>query len=174
MENDQPLFRKESLKNVDSSHQMDSYIVVIRPLWWVLVVAMVVILLSISLWANIGNIPETVSTKALVLDATHLVCFLPSNGKNQELIGKPALVKFPDSDSPMVKANVERVESIPYSRREVAQELPRDWLIDNLITSDYVDKVYITTEKPLPLDGSSLCNVIITENQVKLIRYILN
>jgi len=174
MENDQPLFRRESLKNVDSYHQMDSYIVVIRPLWWFLILAIVVLLISIYIWASIGNIPETISAKALVLDATHLVCYLPSNEKNQELTGKPVLVKIPDSDFPMVKANVERVEGIPYSRREVALELPRDWLLNNLITSEYGNKVYITTEKPLPFDVPSLCNVTITENQVKPIRYILN
>jgi len=169
---DDGLYRKESLEHITNPQQLDNYIVVTRPGWWFLVCALIVLLVCVFIWASVGSIPETVDAKAVVIDETHLVCYLPVADTNTDMIGKQVTVSVPRGKSGTYAGLVYSVSPTPYSRQEVADTITSDWLLSNLVTSNYVDKVTIVTQEALPVYQDSLCDVTILVAQLKPIHYI--
>ena len=56
---DNNLFREKSIERVSSPEKLDDYIKVVSPGVWILLAAIIVLLLGILAWANVGDIPMT-------------------------------------------------------------------------------------------------------------------
>jgi hypothetical protein len=169
---DDGLFRKESLEHITNPQQLDSYIVVTHTGWWFLLAALLVLMTSVFIWAAEGSIPETINAKALVVDGTHLVAYLPVSENNLYLVGKLVTVTPPRGQN-SYDARVYAVSQTPLSRQEVASTVSSDWLLSNLMTSNYADRVTIISNQSLPVATGTLCDVNILLGRIKPIQYIL-
>ncbi len=54
---DNNLFREKSIERVSSPEKLDDYIKVVSPGIWILLAAIIVLLLGVLAWANVGTIP---------------------------------------------------------------------------------------------------------------------
>ena len=56
---DNNLFREKSIERVSSPEKLDDYIKVVSPGVWIVLAAIIVLLLGILAWANVGLVPMT-------------------------------------------------------------------------------------------------------------------
>ncbi len=56
---DNNLFREKSIERVSSPEKLDDYIKVVSPGIWILLAAIIVFLLGVLAWANVGDLPLT-------------------------------------------------------------------------------------------------------------------
>lgn len=71
---DNNLFREKSIERVSSPEKLDDYIKVVSPGIWILLAAIIVLLLGILVWANVGTIPMTDASGAVQM--VHPIKFL--------------------------------------------------------------------------------------------------
>ncbi|MBQ6258270.1 MAG: hypothetical protein IJJ79_01155 [Lachnospiraceae bacterium] len=60
------LFREESLKRLSSPDDFGKYLKVINPSYWVVLLAVLIILVGVAVWSFVGNIENTLSVQAQV------------------------------------------------------------------------------------------------------------
>ena len=56
---DNNLFREKSIERVSSPEKLDDYIKVVSPGVWIALAAIIILLLGILAWANVGTVPMT-------------------------------------------------------------------------------------------------------------------
>ena len=56
---DNNLFREKSIERVSSPEKLDDYIKVVSPGVWIVLSAIIVLLLGILAWVNVGMVPMT-------------------------------------------------------------------------------------------------------------------
>ena len=68
------IFRKESLDKVSSPEQLNNYIKVSSPSVWIVLIAAIVLLASVLVWAVFGTLPTTVTLNGVNNDGK-MVCY---------------------------------------------------------------------------------------------------
>lgn len=69
------IFRKESLDKVSSPEQLNNYIKVSSPSVWLVMIAAIVLLASVLVWAVFGTLPTTVTLNGVHKDGK-MVCYV--------------------------------------------------------------------------------------------------
>ena len=68
------IFRKQSLDRVNSPEQLNDYIKTSKPSIWLVIAAVLILLLSLFVWAIFGSLDTTVSISGVAAD-NDIVCF---------------------------------------------------------------------------------------------------
>ena len=84
-ENTQTIFRKETIERISSPEKLTDYLQVTSAGVWVVLLAVLVLLTGIFVWAAVGRLETTVSAKVVVQDHTGYVVL---NGEAEDLSGK--------------------------------------------------------------------------------------
>lgn len=86
---DNNIFRKKSIDRISSPESLTNYIKVANPSVWLVLVAIMMMLIGLLLWASIDDISDNFSFYILS-DGQKCVCYLPENDENL-LIGNETI-----------------------------------------------------------------------------------
>ncbi len=175
------VFRRSTMNRVSSADELDHYIKVTNPSAWVVVVAALLLVTGIIVWAVVAIVPVTVNAtgftmKAPESDKTLVICF----------VNKSTADKIRESGA---KATVDNVEATsvsvvptPLSSAEIEEALDNDFYTNVLHLSDWNYEVVIEpgaepdrgTYAIMSIDGeSSLVPVSITVSEKRPINIVL-
>ena len=138
------IFREKSIQRVTSPEQLNDYVRIVTPGVWFTVIAIVVFLAGLFVWATFGHIDSTVTTAGIV-----------ENGTITVYIGEDKIDKVDIGDN--IKVNdktfsVSEVERVPVS---VGEDFPEyalhvgslsvgQWVYPVRAKADLADGVYKT------------------------------
>lgn len=75
------LFRKKTLKKIETPNQLDAYIKIASPGVWVVLVAAIVFLCGIGLWGVFGTMESSVSALAVLADGKATIYISPEDAQ---------------------------------------------------------------------------------------------
>lgn len=162
------VFRQESLDRIESPEKMDEYIQVTSPGIWIVLGALVVLAVTFFVWSIVGNLPETLAAKGAVVSEDTVKCYVSAEQLEGDLVGCQVSLSLPDGTSS--SGTVTQISEIPYSAEEISMTLENDWMVENIIRSNYAYEVVIKTEEPLRT--GVLADATIVTALVKPIQYI--
>ena len=160
------IFNTDSADRAESPEKINEYIRVGNPGYFIMILAMVVVVAAILIWGLTGTLPVT-ETVPGVVDASnnnHVSCFVDASSFSAEgLLGNKVSIRM--SDRKVVSGKVEDVRDVPVSEEEAYEMIQNDWLSSNLITSNYSYIVSIIPDEDLSFYSYEITDVsIITEN----------
>ena len=177
----QEVFKRSTMNRIASADELDHYIKVTNPSAWAVVLAALLLVVGIIVWAVVAIVPITVNTtgytiQAPELDKTLVICY----------VDKSTAEKIRESGAKATVSGVEAsnvyVAPTPMSSAEIAQALNNDFYMDALHLDDWN---YVTTieldEDPTRSDfaidsdygESSLVPVSITVSEKRPINIVL-
>ena len=123
------IFNKRATEKLRSPEDLDKYVQVTNPSVWVIMLAIVVLLAAVLVWAVFGAVSTSVTTTGVVVKGQAL-CFLDAEEVAKVKVGDVANV---DGE----RMTVSSVASIPGSREEVSKVLESDYLVSALLNGDW-------------------------------------
>lgn len=162
------IFRKESLEQMESPEKMDDYIHVTSPGIWMILGALIVLAAAFFVWSIVGELPETLAVRGAVVSEKTVKCYVAAEQMDRDLEGCRVTLTLPDGNSS--EGTVTAVSEIPYSAEEISKILENDWMVANIIPSNYAYEVVVEAEQPLRT--GVLASATIVTALVKPIRYI--
>ena len=127
------IFNKRATEKLRSPEDLDKYVQVTNPSVWVIMLAIVVLLAAVLVWAVFGAVSTSVTTTGVVVKGQAL-CFLDAEEVAKVKVGDVANV---DGE----RMTVSSVASIPDSREEVNKVLESDYLVSALLEGDWAYSV---------------------------------
>ena len=73
MEQENKLFRKESLDRISSPEQLNDYLKVADAPAWIVLIAVIVLVAGLAIWSALGTVVTTLDTEATVQDGVAVV-----------------------------------------------------------------------------------------------------
>lgn len=168
MSNDN-LFRKSSLENLSSPEQLNDYIKVSNPSVWLVLAGLFILLAAVFVWGFTGSLPTTVSAKGLVSKG-EILCFISVEDAEKIAVGQK--VSITENDRSDLRGQVFDVGQIPVSITEISAELQSDYLVQELVKSEFAVKITITPDQSDLVDGT-LLDVRVVTDSVKPINFLL-
>lgn len=159
MNNDnERLFRKESLEKISSPDQLDEYLKVTNPAMWLVFLGVIIFLSGVLVWAVWGHLDTEISAAAEVKENTAYI-YLPS-GKNDIKTGM--LVKIRDQEY--------EISAIHPSSRRADENFHKDLkALGSLESGQILDEIVF----PCPISDGVYPAVIVTE-RISPFRLIFN
>ncbi len=170
MEKKKSIFRQESLDRVESPEQLDQYIRVSTPSAWIMVSALLIASASLLIWSFTGSLPQTITVKGITSGEGEVYCYMNPSDVQESMVGCQVQMTLPDNST--MQGTVSEISSVPYSLEEVSEILEKDWIIDQLIDSDYVYQLKVDAETETGQDVIVQASIVTSE--VKPITYVLN
>ena len=136
------VFRRSTMNRISSADELDHYIKVTNPSAWVVVVAALLLIAGIVVWAVVAIVPVTVNATGFTIKA-------PESGKTLVIcyVDKSTADKIRESGAKATVGNVEAtavsVAPTPLSSAEIAKALDTDFYLDALHLSDWNYEVTI-------------------------------
>lgn len=131
-----------AMNRIASADELDHYIKVTNPSAWVVVVAALLLIAGIVVWAVVAIVPVTVNATGFTIKA-------PESGKTLVIcyVDKSTADKIRESGAKATVGNVEAtavsVAPTPLSSAEIAKALDTDFYLDALHLSDWNYEVTI-------------------------------
>ena len=138
------VFRRSTMNRIASADELDHYIKINNPSMWAVVIAALLLMVGIIVWAVVAIVPITVNTTGVTfksdeMEKTCVMCW----------VDKPTAEKIQDSGAQAsidgVEAESIRVDSTPMSSSEIARYLSSDFYIAALHLDDWN---YMVTIEP--------------------------
>lgn len=125
------IFRHSTMNRVASSEELDHYIKVTNPSAWVIVLAALLLIGGIIVWAAIAVVPVTVETTGITFttndsNKTNVICFV--NEETADRVRKQRMIAFVEG----VEANDATMTEMPLSATEVISILGSDFYVDSI------------------------------------------
>lgn len=121
---------------ITSSDELDRYIKVTNPSAWAIVLAMLILVVSIAVWAVVAVVPVTVNTTGIVLqnaDAGEPFVMCWVDKQTADRIGDSGVKASVDN----VEAKEAHMDQVPMSASEVVKFLGSDFYADSLKFADW-------------------------------------
>lgn len=140
------VFRRSTMNRIASADELDHYIKVTNPSAWVVVVAGLLLIVGVIVWAVVAIVPVTVNTTGIMLET-------PQNGKSVVMcvVDKPTAQKIKESGATAsvngVEASSVAVDITPASRAEIIDLLDNEFLAETFNLSDWNFMVTILLDK---------------------------
>lgn len=128
------MFRETALRKMSSSEDLDRYVKVTNPSAWILIGAVAALLVAAFIWGLTASLPVVSTTTGVIKDDA-IVCFLPI-GNDPFAATTVATVdsKVTASD---YETSIVSIDPDPYSEREVAEILDRDYTFKSLYATEW-------------------------------------
>ena len=140
------IFRPSAMNRISSADDLDKYIRVTNPSAWIVLLASLLLIGGLAVWAATAIIPTTLSVSGLLEDDT-IVCWVDSS--TAEKIEKGgASASVADETTTDLK-----IDTIPDSKAEVKQRIGSDYLAESIALKDW--NYEITFKAPSNVDGKS-------------------
>jgi len=125
------MFGKSSMGGIASADDLNHYLKVTNPSAWVVLIAALLLVVGLLVWAVVAVVPVTVKTTGVTVDGSKVMCWV-----NEDTAGKiktsGAKAKVGDIDS----SNVE-LKDVPMSSSEVVSFLGSDYVTRELNLADW-------------------------------------
>ena len=138
------VFRRSTMNRVASSEELDHYIKVTNPSAWVVVLAALLLVSGIVIWAVVATVPVTIETTGIAplvdnQDDAIVICFVDKQTANRmQETGAKAFIEG-------VEAESVKLGEAPLSASEVMSLLGSDFYVDSIKIDDWN---YMVTIKP--------------------------
>lgn len=195
------VFTTGNQDRVRSPEELDAYIRIVKPGTLLLVIALVLVLVALIVWGNIGTLPVTKNVSGVMttiekrmdnsyeyyhrdyfqaerelppeeLQRYDAYFFLDAyEYSGEELMGKEIIVSRPGKQS--VKGTVTLVEKEPYDRDEIRAEFDAEWIVNTCVESEYSWVVAGTLDNNTYDDNWSLVDVTIITDNIHPISFLL-
>ena len=138
------IFRHSTMNRVASSDELDHYIKVTNPSAWIVVLAALLLVGGILIWAITAIVPVTIETTGIAPlgdspDDEIVICFVDRHtGENVQKTGVKAFIEG-------VEAENVKISDTPFSASEVINYLGGDFYADSIELDDWN---YLITIKP--------------------------
>ena len=174
------VFRRSTMNRVASSEELDHYIKVTNPSAWIVVLAAVLLLGGVLIWAITAIVPVTVETTGIASieenpEDTKVMCIV--NKTTADRIQKTGAKAFIDG----VEAQSVQLDETPLSASETIKLLGSDFYADSIEISDWNYLVIIKPSGELKTSNFKIqgygyqahlvpVNIIVSETQpIKII-----
>ncbi len=183
--------------NKDSLEKIDQYVFVSTPSIWIMLIAMLVVLIMVLIWGNIGRVPLNYTTNGIGLGENMVdengvmlidldnekvvdryVCFVNPRGVTSDLLDeKKATVIL--SDGSRYTGITTTVTPSPHDYEEIEMMLENlyvcsHWALEKLELSEYSYVVDVELDQPAPyMEYGNVAKVVIELDQVHPIYYLI-
>ena len=162
---DQSIFRQSALNRIANADDLDKYIRVTNPSAWIVLIASLLLLGGLAIWAATAIIPTTISVAGLLEDDT-VVCWVDASTAEKIKRGG-ASASVGDQKTTDIT-----IDTIPDSRAEVKSRINGDYLMESVTLTDW--NYEVTFKAPSNLDGKSqIIPVYITVSETHPLNLIL-
>ncbi len=158
------LFRKSALDKLNAPECLDKYIQVTPPGIWIALGALLILVLSLLLWAAQGELPTVVKSTG-ILQNDKVVCFFPPEEAKAIRVGMTAIVN-------KTPARVQQVDSLPLSPEEALKGVQGDYIRASLGVGEWNVRVVLGPEESL--ESVALYDVSITTAKIRPLDFIVN
>lgn len=134
------LFGKSAMSRIASADELDHYVKVTNPSAWVVVVAALLLIAGIIIWALVAVVPITVETTGVSKSDRNVICWV-DKATAKKIQDNGAKARVGDVDALSVE-----VSDLPMSSSEVKRFLGSDFIIEALSLEDWNYMVTIETE----------------------------
>jgi len=143
------VFRRSTMNRITSAEELDHYIKVTNPSAWVVIIAALLLVGGIIVWAIIAIVPITVNTTGVALegpnnDETAVICWVDK--VTADRIGDSGVKAIVDG----VEAKNAVLDKVPMSASEVMEILGSDFYAESIDLQDWNYPVTIIPSGPLP------------------------
>ena len=144
------LFGRSAVSRIASADELDHYVKVTNPSAWVIIVAALLLVCGILIWALVAVVPVTVETTGLNVQGRHVICWVDeATAKKIQDTGATARVAD-------VEAKSVDVIPLPMSSSEVMQFLGSDFYTEALKLDDWNYRVDIEADGDLQQTGFTI------------------
>lgn len=131
--------QQPATNRIASTDELDHYIKVANPSAWAVLVAALLLVIAIVVWAVVAIVPVTVETTGVTMEGGNVVCWVDQDtAKKIDVSGAKAKIGGVDGE-------VVSVSDIPMSASEVIKILGSDFYADSV---DLASWNYVVTIKP--------------------------
>ncbi len=162
------LFRKKSLDSISSPEQLNEYIKVSNPSVWLVISALFILLAAVLFWGFTGNLPTTISVKGEALNG-NILCYVAAEDADKIEIGQTVTA---EKGNLKLKGQVSGIGEIPMSAAEINSELGSDYLVSELVKTEYSVKITVSFNSSDLADGT-LSDVKIVTESIRPIDFLL-
>ena len=134
------LFGKSAMGRIASADELDHYVKVTNPSAWVVVVAALLLVVGIIIWAVVAVVPVTVETTGVSRSDRNVICWV-DKATAKKIRDNGAKARVGDVDALSVE-----VSDLPMSSSEVMKFLGSDFILEALNLEDWNYMVTIETE----------------------------
>ena len=124
------IFRQSAMSRIASADDLDKYIKVTNPSAWVVLIASILLIGGLTIWAATAVIPTTVHVTGIVME-TDVLCWVDQETQ-EKIVDGGAYATVMDIETTELA-----IDDIPYSRKEVEQEFASDYLLDSVTLYDW-------------------------------------
>ena len=125
------LFGKSAMSRIASADELDHYVKVTNPSAWAVLVAALLLVAGILVWAVVAVVPVTVETTGVSVEERSIYCWVDEGSAN----------KIRNTDATAIVGGVEatsmEVSNLPMSSSEVVHVVGSDFLVDALHLDDW-------------------------------------
>lgn len=140
------MFRQSAMNRISSADDLDKYIRVTNPSAWIVLLASLLFIGGLAVWAATAIIPTTISVAGL-LEGDTVVCWVDASAAEKiERGGASASVAGE-------KTTDLSIDTIPDSKAEVKQRINSDYLAESIALKDW--NYAVTFKTPPNVDGKS-------------------
>ena len=136
------VFRHSTMNRISSADELDHYIKVTNPSAWAIILAALLLVAGVVVWAVVAIVPVTINTTGVVLEEPDsakevVVCWVDESAADKIMeSGATASIDG-------VEASSVQMVDVPQSASEVIHFLGSDFYIDSLALSDWNYQVII-------------------------------
>lgn len=169
------LFRKESIDRLSMQEHTGSYLNVVNPAGWFIMVAVLIFVTSFIIWGFTGYLPLSVSGLGYSHenDAECHVYINPDEFRSRNIdAGDQVYLKSPSGDT--AEGKIVSVSESPYSADEIMKTHgSNEWVVQKVFDgNEYCYMINVESEKPLQADA--IIEATIIEKKVHPIYFLLN
>ena len=138
------VFRHSTINRISSADELDHYIKVTNPSAWIALIAMLLLIAGVIIWAVVAIVPVTINTTGVLLQEAQsgdevVMCWVDESTADKiEKLGAQAVIDD-------VEAKRVEISDTPLSSSEVIHFLGSDFYIESLDLSDWN---YLVTIEP--------------------------
>ena len=132
------------MSRIASAEDLDKYIKVTNPSAWAVLLASILLIGGLAIWAMTAVIPTTVQVSGIVT-GTDVLCWVDMETEEKIMEGGAYATVMG------VEASEIGIDDIPYSRAEVQKEFDSDYLLDSVSLYDW--NYQLVMKLPHKLEG---------------------
>lgn len=160
------LFRKESMDQLSQQTKTGPYVSATRLMPWMTLLALLILILSLLIWAFTGKLPVTVACKGFAPEAgNECILLLPPQLMQTYETDQGDDVRVTQPNGGILRGKVVDVSDKPHSLGEMSTIIESDWVFNELAAAEY--NYYITVELNAPLQKEDLVEAVITVDHVR-------
>lgn len=163
------LFNKSSMERISSPEKLNDYIQVATPSVWLILAAVIVLVLSVLVWAIFGSVSTTATMHGLAADG-QIICYVGTESGVKVEKGMQVAISG-DMDG-TVTGEVTEVTAQPLSYVEASAGINSDYAVYALGLSDWNIRATISADSELT--EGAIYTVSITTESLRPIELVFN